>query len=644
MITRPFPKHALIAVLLAFFAFFMSALVSQTVFERLPHLEDEMAYLFQARTYAGGNLVISTPEPRRAYWQPFLIDQGGERFGKYTPGWPMQLAIGVLLGQTWIINAFYAALTVALVYRLGREIFNADVGVIAAALTAFSPMALLLDGTLMGHTAALFAATLFLYAYWRIERGKRLLLWGAAAGIALGLLVANRPISGIAIAAPLILWSAIRLLRGLLQRRQVAHGNIVDDVGPQADMPSLPMTEASLQLEQPATPPDEIARRRFVPRVNVPISGFVPTLAPLAILSLFTLLIASIVPINNYVAVGSPTKDLYTLVWSYDQIGFGPCCGRSGHTLEKGIRQARFDLSLTASDLFGWQIGSMTDASGTVNPDISNHLLTQANYWIELGVSWILLPFAFLVAYRRKAIFIVIWVAAALGWVEFALNFQHGTLMQNPQFSWAWIITALIWLYLPLFFWRDRMRAWTWILWSAAIGLVVMQMAYWIGSQLYSTRYFYEGLTSIAIISALPLAWLARRISRPLIYGLLALALAYSMYFYSIPRISVLHGFNFINQTRIDDALARRTGDQPVLVLIDGASVRWRAIGPFMALTSPYLNSDVVGAWNYEGTDGKVRQQILDRFPDRQVIELDGADNYAWFPDQPPPPEVANLK
>src|SRR5262249_14714820 len=151
---KPFPKHALIAAALAFFAFFMSALVSQRVFERLPHLEDEMAYLFQAKTYAGGNLVISTPEPRRAYWQPFLIDQGGLRFGKYTPGWPMQLAIGVLLGQDWIINAFFAALTVALVYRLGREIFNSDVGVIAAALTSFSPMALLLDGTLMGHTSA----------------------------------------------------------------------------------------------------------------------------------------------------------------------------------------------------------------------------------------------------------------------------------------------------------------------------------------------------------------------------------------------------------------------------------------------------------------------------------------------------------
>jgi hypothetical protein len=645
MMTRPFPKHALIAVLLAFFAFFMSALVSRTVFERLPHLEDEMAYLFQARTYAGGNLVIATPEPRRAYWQPFLIDQGGERFGKYTPGWPMQLAIGVLLGQTWIINAFYAALTVALVYRLGREIFNPDVGVIAAALTAFSPMALLLDGTLMGHTAALFAATLLLYAYWRIEHGKkRRLLWGAAAGIALGLLVANRPISGIAIATPLILWSIIRLIRGLLPKRTSPQETIVEDVGPQADV--LPESVAAEAIPVHQTISDQNANlpRRFAPRANVPIIGFMPTFAPLAILSLFTLLIVSIVPINNYVAVGSPTKDLYTLVWSYDQLGFGPCCGRSGHTIEKGIRQARFDLSLTASDLFGWQIGTMTDSSGKLAPDVSNHLLTQANYWLEIGISWILLPFAFFVAYRRKAIFIVIWVAAALGWVEFALNFQHGSLMHNPQFSWLWVITELVWLYLPLFFWRDRMRAWTWILWSAAIGLIVLQMAYWIGSQLYTTRYFFEGLTSIAIISALPLAWLARRISRPLIYGLLALVLAYSMYFYSIPRISVLTGFNFINQSLIDAVQARRTGDKPVLVLIDGATVRWRAIGPFMALTSPYLNSDVVGAWNYEGTDGKVRQQILDRFPDRQVIELDGADNYAWFPDQPPPPQVANLK
>ncbi len=648
MRTRAFPKHALVALLLAFFAFGESALISQTVFERLPHLEDEMAYLFQARTYAGGHLTVPTPQPQRAYWQPFLVDQDGTRFGKYTPGWSIQLALGVLMGQMWIMNAFYAALTVALVYRLGREIFNPDVGVVAAALTAFSPMALLLSGTLMAHTAALFAATLFLYAYWRIERGKNAVLFAMIAGVALGLLVANRPITGVAIAAPVILWSGIRLVRAVaydlwrlrtgrrVPATEALAGAPTDDMPPSA---ALAVTTMEVELKPPPRPASV-----FAPREKMPVYGFTKTLTPLIVLSVFTLLLAALVPIYNYAAVGSPTQDLYTLVWSYDQLGFGGCCGRSGHNIEKGIRQARFDLSLTAADLFGWEIGAVQQSDGTVNPVLKNHLLTESNYLTPgyLGISWILLPFAALVAYRRKAVFIVIWLAAGYGWVLFALKFQGGTLMKVPTFSWLWVITALAWLYLPLLFWRDRQRAWTWILFSAAVGLVVIQMAYWIGSQLYSTRYFFEGLTSIAIISALPIAWLARRTSRPLVYAMLALALAYSLYFYSTPRISILKAFNFITPDTLNGVQARRTGDQPVLVIVNGQDVRWRALGPLMAVTSPYLNSDIVGAWNYEDHDGKVKQQILAAFPDRQVIEMNATGNTAWFADQPEPSSVVN--
>jgi hypothetical protein len=93
--------YALLAVILAFFAFCMSALVSRTVFERLPHLEDEIAYLFQAKVFAGGQIVIEQPQPRQAFWQPFVVDhnESGNRFGKYTPGWSAVLALGVMIGQ-----------------------------------------------------------------------------------------------------------------------------------------------------------------------------------------------------------------------------------------------------------------------------------------------------------------------------------------------------------------------------------------------------------------------------------------------------------------------------------------------------------------------------------------------------------------
>ncbi len=211
--TQLFTDHRLIVLLLALFAFGMSALLSQTVFERLPHLEDEVAYLYQARIFARGDIVIDSPETSRIFWQPFIVDRGGNRFSKYTPGWSAQLALGILMGEYWVINAFFALLTVAVTYRLAREIFNPQAGVIAAALFAFSPMALLLNATLMSHTSALFWTTLFLYAYWRLERGRHATRWGLLGGLALGALVATRPLTAVAVALPVVVWSVMRLVR-----------------------------------------------------------------------------------------------------------------------------------------------------------------------------------------------------------------------------------------------------------------------------------------------------------------------------------------------------------------------------------------------------------------------------------------------
>src|SRR5688572_22943905 len=111
MAKRSIDIYMLVAVAMAFFAFTMSAEVSRTVFERYPHLEDEVAYLFQAQILARGHLVIDSPSPKQAFWEPFVVDHStGTRFGKYSLGWPALLALGVMLGQSWIVNAFLAAL------------------------------------------------------------------------------------------------------------------------------------------------------------------------------------------------------------------------------------------------------------------------------------------------------------------------------------------------------------------------------------------------------------------------------------------------------------------------------------------------------------------------------------------------------
>jgi hypothetical protein len=589
---------------LIFFAFGMSAFVSRSVFERLPHLEDEVAYLYQAKIFAGGQLVVESPQPRRSFWQPFVVDysQTGQRFAKYTPGWPLLLTLGVWSGQAWLLNALLAALTVALTYRIGRELFNADVGLIAAALMAFSPAALLLNASLMGHTSALFFTTLFIFAYLQLEklRGYRALLWGLIAGVALGWIVITRPLSAIAVALPLIVYSAARLLLPVL----------------------LLLRDKAKTTRQTA------------------IGRMWRTLQPLLLLSVVTLLLAAIIPIFNYTATGDPTKNLYTLVWPYDRIGFGECCGRNGHTLEKAIRHHRFDLSLTAADLFGWQLGQIT-------PEIQEHLRTSSVYYPHIGLSFVLLPFGFLVGLLwgarsrvdvlRRLLLLLLWALVALAWVLLPVHYLDTEAIRDPTFSWLWIIAAFTWILLPLFglvATQNKQVRWTWLLISVLLGVVVAQMSYWIGSQRYSTRYLYEALTAAALLSALPLAWVARRNLRWLLYPLVAFALLYSLTMYSTPRISALYRFNRVNADLLAEVEARREDDQPVLVLVTGPGtgderVRWRAMGTFMAVTGPYLDSDIVLAWDYGG----VREQILSQFPERQVIEMTATRNFAAFVD-----------
>ncbi|MCU0497798.1 MAG: glycosyltransferase family 39 protein [Anaerolineae bacterium] len=579
--TRSFDRYTWAVIALVCLTFALTAWISDAVFDRLPHLEDEVAYLFQAEVFARGDIVIDRPVPNTPFWKPFVVDHSsGTRFSKYTPGWSWWLSLGVRLDQAWIINAWFATLSVALIYRLGREIFNRDVGLIAALLVTCSPMALLLNGTLMSHTSALTFVTLFMWAYWRLSRtaASHPLLWGLLAGFALGSLVINRPLSGIAIASPFILWSVIRLGQALIRDR----------------------------------------------------TAFFPILRPLIALSVITLIISAAIPFYNYVATGDPLKNLYTLVWEYDKVGFGPDYGKSGHTLEKGLRHMRFDLSLTAADLFGWQFGAVdTSLQRRLIGEIEPGAPPADSFFPNLGVSWILLLPGLLVAWKRNWAWIWVWIVVV--WAA-ALMFPE----TSRNFALPWTILGGLLLFaplIPLLRQQDTEAQWTWLLLACAVILVGVHLAYWIGSQRYSTRYYFEAIGVLALISALPLAWLMRQFPtyKTLIYaGLFAVSL-WGFVTYSTPRIDALRGFNRITPTLIEQVNARRTTDRPVLVLITAPAVSWRSYGALMIATNPYFDSPIVAAWD----TGRSREQLLALFPDREVIEM-GATNrqggdHSWF-------------
>jgi hypothetical protein len=202
------------------FAVFALALVSALaarLFTRLalrdvPHVMDEVAYVFEAKLMATGHLSAPVALPRAAF-NMWFIDDRVARFSIFPPGWPAVLAVGVRLGLVFWVNPLIHLATVMVVGRAGARLGGPRLAVGAALLYAASPQAVILAGSLMSHTLVAFAAsvvTLVLVMLLdtdapstkadAIARSRRMVL---GAGVALGIAVTTRPLCALVLALPL---------------------------------------------------------------------------------------------------------------------------------------------------------------------------------------------------------------------------------------------------------------------------------------------------------------------------------------------------------------------------------------------------------------------------------------------------------
>lgn len=273
-----------------------TAVVADRAFERLPHLEDELAYRFQARTLALGRLTAPTPAHADAFWIPFVLDYQGQRFGKYPPGWPAVLALGERVGQPWLVNPILAAIALYLVYRLGRTLYDARTGVLAAALGLTSPLLFVLAGSYLSHLASL--VWLLLFTRWFIYAAQGRNRWYAVgSGVALGLAFLTRSLTAVGYAVPFVAYSLAQIA---------------------------------------------LRRQRHWPNY---------LLVALAGAAVSALLLA-----YQWAVTGDPLLNPYVLWWPYDKIGFGPGIGwmPGGHSLHYAWLNLRQDLKNAATDVLGW--------------------------------------------------------------------------------------------------------------------------------------------------------------------------------------------------------------------------------------------------------------------------------------------------
>jgi hypothetical protein len=357
-----------LALLLSLLAVVITYLVTMNIFEGVPHIEDEIALVWEARVIDQGTLTIATPPHPTSYLVPFVVDYNGQRFSKYPPGWPVLLAIAIRFGLRAWINPLLGGLAVWLTYRIGKRLFSELVGILAAGLTLTSPFFLMNSGSLLSHPFGLVltaAVALGWLEAFTPPVAKRPWIPTLAAALCMGALVITRPYTAVGVALPFALHGIYLLVKS-----------------------------------------DMRTRTRLV------VFGII-------------VLACSFLYLCWQAAVtGDAFLNPYTLWWSYDKIGFGPGHGHSetGHTLRKAFINTRFSLFAGIFDLFGWAAFSWimlpfgiiaarrTKTAWLVGSVFPSLVLVYAAYWVG---SWLFGP-----RYYYEGLFsLTIFSAAGIAWL-----------------------------------------------------------------------------------------------------------------------------------------------------------------------------------------------------------------------------------
>ncbi|HNT54813.1 MAG TPA: hypothetical protein PKG95_08890 [Anaerolineaceae bacterium] len=372
-----------LAFVLALLTILSAAWITDHVFEGLPHLEDEMAYVWQAQAIEGGHLTLPTPPCPRCFLQPFVVDHEGLRSGKYPPGWPALLAVARWLGLQDRINPLLSGLAVWLIYRLGKKLTNERIGLLAAFLAATSPLFLMNSGALLAHPWTLVLSTVMALGWLdtfvvptKLPLGIPLI----TAALALGVLALTRPLTAIGVALPFIIHALILFLRG------------------------------------PG-------------KVRWWLAGFAALAGILASLHFAW----------QMAVTGNPFINPYTLWWPYDKIGFGPDVGlqAGGYQPAHAWYTVGYNLWIAVRDMLGWGTLSWLMLPfgllslrrnkpalliGGVFPAL---VLAYAFYWIA---AWVLGP-----RYYFEGLYgWTILTAAGIDWLA-GNPFARGT---NPKLVW----------------------------------------------------------------------------------------------------------------------------------------------------------------------------------------------------------------
>jgi hypothetical protein len=184
----------------------LAGALSFFVYQRHPHIIDEVAYLLQARFLASGHLTLPAPPVPDAFGFYLMEFRGDQWYSVMPPGWPAVLAIGVRLGIPWLVNPLLAGLNVLLAYLFIQEIYDRRSARMVVLLLCASPWFVFMGMNFMNHTLTLTCALAAALGVARARKTGRA-VWAALAGVMVGIISIIRPLDGLIVGVLAGLWA-----------------------------------------------------------------------------------------------------------------------------------------------------------------------------------------------------------------------------------------------------------------------------------------------------------------------------------------------------------------------------------------------------------------------------------------------------
>ena len=182
------------------------AVLSRFVFDGVPHIDDSIAYYFQAKMLSHGQLQVPAPPDAESFGMTHMVIKGSNWYSKFFPGWPAILSLGVLAGVPWLINPILGGIAIVLAHRLVLRVYDRGTANATILLLGASPWLIATSSEMMSHAAALVWALLALLAIDH-QRGKSLGPWAIVAAVSLGMLYLTRPFDAALLGAAAALWA-----------------------------------------------------------------------------------------------------------------------------------------------------------------------------------------------------------------------------------------------------------------------------------------------------------------------------------------------------------------------------------------------------------------------------------------------------